>query len=86
MPEDRALLQAPDPGLRLRHTVEVRQETFRDPAFYALLRAHAVGLVVADNPGKWPIVEEVTSDFMYVRLHGHEEAYASGCSEAALDG
>ncbi len=86
VPEDQALTTAADPGLRLRHAVEVRHETFRDPAFYALLRAHDIGLVVADNPGKWPIIEEVTSDFMYVRLHGHEELYASGYSDAALDG
>lgn len=86
VPEDQALTTAADPALRLRHTVEVRHETFRDPAFYALLRAHDIGLVVADNPGKWPIIEEVTSDFMYVRLHGREELYASGYSDAALDG
>jgi len=85
VPEDHALTTAPDPALRLRHTVEVRHETFRDPAFYDLLREHDVGLVVADNPGTWPIIEEVTTDFMYVRLHGHEELYASGYSEEALD-
>ena len=85
VPEDRALLTAPDPGLRLRHTVEVRHETFRDPAFYDLLRRHDVGLVIADNPGKWPVIEEVTSDFMYVRLHGHDELYASGYDDEALD-
>jgi uncharacterized protein YecE (DUF72 family) len=85
VPEDRALISAPDPALPLRHTVEVRHESFRSPAFYELLRAHRIGLVVADNPGKWPIIEEVTTDFMYVRLHGHEELYASGYSEEALD-
>lgn len=85
VPEDRALTVAPDPSLPLRHTVEVRHETFRDPAFYDLLRRHDVGLVMADNPGKWPILEEVTTDFMYVRLHGHEELYASGYSDEALD-
>ena len=85
VPEDRALTIAPDPALRLRHTVEVRHETFRDRRFYDLLRRHDVGLVVADNPGKWPIIEEVTTDFMYVRLHGHEELYASGYSDEALD-
>ena len=85
VPEDRALTTAPDPSLRLRHTVEVRHETFRTPAFYELLRHHDVGLVVADNPGTWPFIEEVTSDFMYVRLHGHDELYASGYDDEALD-
>lgn len=86
IPEDRALLQAPDPTMRLRHTVEVRHDSFRDQAFYSLLREHGIGLVVADNPGKWPVLEEVTTDFMYVRLHGHDELYASGYTESALDG
>ena len=41
--------------------------------------------MLADNPGKWPIIEEQTSDLMYVRLHGHEELYASGYSDQELD-
>ena len=85
VPEDRALTTTTHPDQPLRHTVEVRHETFRDPAFYALLRRHDVGLVLADNPGKWPILEELTTDFTYVRLHGHEELYASGYSDEALD-
>ena len=85
VPEDRALTTTAHPDQRLRHTVEVRHETFRDPAFYALLRQHEVGLVIADNPGKWPIIEELTTDFTYVRLHGHDELYASGYSDESLD-
>jgi uncharacterized protein YecE (DUF72 family) len=85
VPEDQALTTTTDPDHRIRHTVEVRHETFRDPAFYSLLRRHDVGLVIADNPGKWPIIEERTSDFTYVRLHGHDELYASGYDDAALD-
>ena len=37
--------------------------------------------MLADNPGQWPIIEERTSDLMYVRLHGHQELYASGYSD-----
>ena len=85
VPEDRALTTTAGPEHRLRHVVEVRHETFRSPDFYALLRQHDIGLVVADNPGKWPIIEELTSDVMYVRLHGHEELYASGYTDEALD-
>ncbi|GAA1430240.1 DUF72 domain-containing protein [Microlunatus lacustris] len=86
VPEDQALTTTTDPDHRIRHTVEVRHETFRDPTFYALLRRHDVGLVIADNPGKWPVIEELTTDFTYVRLHGHEELYASGYDDEALDG
>src|SRR4051812_45764162 len=53
-----------------RHCIEIRHESFVTPAFYRLLRKHDIGLVVADTAGKWPLLEEVTSDFVYVRLHG----------------
>jgi uncharacterized protein YecE (DUF72 family) len=69
----------------LRHAVEVRHESFRDPAFIALLRRHGIALVVADTAGKWPLLEDLTSDFLYLRLHGDEELYASGYGDAALD-
>jgi uncharacterized protein YecE (DUF72 family) len=69
----------------LRHALEVRHRSFEDPAFIALLRRHDVALVVADTAGKWPFLEDVTSDFVYVRLHGAEELYVSGYDDAALD-
>ena len=37
------------------------------------------------SAGKWPFVEDVTADFVYVRLHGDEVLYASGYSDRALD-
>ncbi len=85
VPDSRAQLTAAHPGHPLRHAVEVRHESFRTPKFYALLRRQHVALVLADNPGQWPIIEEQTSDLMYVRLHGHEELYASGYSDRELD-
>ena len=45
-----------------------------------LLAEHDIALVVADTAGRWPLLERVTSDFMYVRLHGDEELYVSGYS------
>ena len=69
----------------LRHAVEVRHRTFATPAFVDLLRRRDVGLVVADTAGKWPFLDEVTADFVYVRLHGDQELYTSGYDDAALD-
>ena len=43
-----------------------------------LLRKHRIALVVADTAGKWSLVEDVTADFMYLRLHGDTEIYKSG--------
>ncbi|MBN8728580.1 MAG: DUF72 domain-containing protein [Xanthomonadales bacterium] len=73
------------PNRPLRHAFEVRHESFRDESFIALLRRNGIALVVADTAGKWPYLEDVTADFMYLRLHGDKELYASGYSPAALD-
>jgi uncharacterized protein YecE (DUF72 family) len=69
----------------LRHAVEIRHPTFVDPAFVALLRRHRIALVVADTAGRWPLLEDLSADFVYVRLHGDKELYASGYDDDALD-
>jgi uncharacterized protein YecE (DUF72 family) len=69
----------------MRHALEVRHQSFVDDGFTELLREHDVALVVADTAGKWPLLREVTSDFVYVRLHGDTELYASGYDSDALD-
>ena len=68
----------------LRHAIEVRHPSFCDPAFIELLRRHRVTLVIADTAGKWPYLEDVTADFLYLRLHGDAELYVSGYSDDAL--
>jgi uncharacterized protein YecE (DUF72 family) len=74
-----------DPGAKLRHAIEVRHVSFMQPEFIALLRRHRIALVVADTAGKWPFMEDITADFVYVRLHGDKKIYESGYSESALD-
>jgi uncharacterized protein YecE (DUF72 family) len=68
----------------LRHAMEIRHESFRDPAFISLLRSHNVALVCADTV-EWPLLMDVTADFIYCRLHGNQELYNSRYSEAELD-
>lgn len=69
----------------LRHALEVRHQSFADPAFIRLLRRHRVAAVIADTAGRWPFFEDITADFVYLRLHGDAQLYASGYSKAALD-
>jgi uncharacterized protein YecE (DUF72 family) len=69
----------------LRHAVEIRHDSFIDPAFIRLLRRYNTALVIADTAGKWPYREDITSDFVYLRLHGAEELYASGYTTQALN-
>lgn len=68
----------------LRHAVEVRHESFRDPSFIDLLREERIALVIAETAGQWPLMEDMTADFVYMRLHGDKELYRSGYSDRAL--
>ncbi len=69
----------------IRHALEARDSSFGHRAALALLEDRDVALVASDNPGAWPYLEECTAGFMYVRLHGHTELYASGYSASSLD-
>ncbi len=67
----------------LRHSLEIRHESFVVPEFIDLLRKHNVSLVCADTV-EWPLLMDVTADFVYCRLHGSEVLYASGYDEEAI--
>ena len=68
----------------MRHALEVRHESFRDRAFLDLLRQHNVALVCS-NAATWPCFRDVTSDFVYCRLHQSKDFCASGYNASALD-
>jgi uncharacterized protein YecE (DUF72 family) len=68
-----------------RHAFEVRHPSYFCDEFYDLLRAHGCALVFADTAGKFAYAEELTTDFVYIRLHGSTELYVSGYSDAELD-
>ncbi len=74
----------PGPDRPLRHCLEIRHDSFRDPAFIALLETYNVALVCADTVD-WPLLMDVTADFVYCRLHGSTELYRSRYSPADLD-
>jgi uncharacterized protein YecE (DUF72 family) len=73
----------------LRHAIEVRNESFRNPEFYRLLKKYDVSLVISHSTpgskGAWPYFEELTSDFVYARLHGEGEVYSGGYGTRALN-
>jgi uncharacterized protein YecE (DUF72 family) len=73
-----------EPGRVLRHAMEIRNISFVDPAFIALLRKHQIAWVIADTAGKWPEYEDITADFVYIRLHGDVTLYESAYMEAAI--
>jgi uncharacterized protein YecE (DUF72 family) len=73
-----------DVSRTLRHAVEIRHESFLDAGFIEQLREHNIALVVAETARKWPLIGDVTADFVYMRLHGDTQLYKSGYSERAL--
>ena len=71
-------------GLRLRHALEVRHDSFRDPAFVALARKYNAAIVYADSDD-YPAIADDTADFVYARLMRTEEAEPTGYPAPALD-
>jgi uncharacterized protein YecE (DUF72 family) len=68
----------------VRHALEIRHESFRDPRLIELLRRYDVALVCADT-SEWPSLMDLTSDFVYCRLHNADERYPTGYTEEQID-
>jgi len=71
-------------GLTLRHVVEVRHDSFRTPAFIALLRRFDVAVVFAEH-ATYPAIADVTSDFVYARLQKGNDEIKTCYPPKALD-
>jgi uncharacterized protein YecE (DUF72 family) len=69
----------------IRHAIEVRNESFLVPEFVAMVRDRRMAIVVSHSPGVYPLIEEPTTDFMYLRLHGAERMYYGSYGDEALD-
>jgi len=70
-------------GRRLRHCLEVRHDSFKDPAFVDLCRPRNVAICLADHD-VYPLIDEATADFTYARLMRGAEAIDTGYSELDL--
>lgn len=71
-------------GRSLRHAVEVRHDSFRDPAFVDLARRHGVAIVLAGD-ADYVQIADATADFVYARIMGTQDAVPLGYSNEALD-
>ncbi len=69
----------------MRHALEPRSHSFDDPAAAKILEKHDVAAVLGDSAGRWPVLDWVTADFAYARLHGDKELYTSGYDEEGLE-
>lgn len=79
-----ALLPAKQDGLALRHVVDVRHESFRDPAFVALCRKAGVSIVHTDSPDH-PAIGDASGTVSYARLMDAQEAEPLGYASKAID-
>lgn len=82
--EGRAYLEAHG-NYRIRHAFEFRNFSFQDPGFVEMMREFNVALVMAHSGLKSPYMEDLTSDFIYARMHGQESQYKKGYPSAKLD-
>jgi len=66
-----------------RHAIEFRHKSWFDGEVAECLNRHELAICMSDAPD-WPMWEEVTTDLVYIRLHGHSRKYASSYSKATL--
>lgn len=78
------LLPATQDGVRLRHAVQVRHDSFHVPRFVALCREAGVAIVYADS-ADYPAIADVAGDFVYARLENAAEVEPEGYAPAVLD-
>ncbi len=79
-----SLLPHRQDGLALRHVVEPRHASFADPAFVGLCRAHGVAICISEN-ADYPLIADVTADFVYARLQMGSDAIETGYPPGDLD-
>jgi uncharacterized protein YecE (DUF72 family) len=70
--------------LPLRHALEVRHASFKDPRFYDLARKYKAAIVYAQDED-FPEIDEPTTDFTYARLMGSVENLKAGYKPDELD-
>jgi uncharacterized protein YecE (DUF72 family) len=68
------------------YTIEARHPSWLEEDVLSVLKRHQIAWCISDSAGKYPYLEAVTSDFVYIRLHGSRKLYASEYSEDELKG
>jgi len=72
-------------GIRLRHAIEPRHESFDDEKFFELCRSRSIAVVLEDSD-EYPAIEADTADFAYARFQRMREEVPTGYDSEALDG
>lgn len=64
-------------GRKLRHVVEVRHDSFKNPAFIRLLKKFNTAVVFSEH-ATYPAIADITSDFVYARLQKGKDKIKTG--------
>ena len=87
-PDDMAaflkLLPKRQDRVELKHAIEVRHESFRDPAFVAMAREAGVAIVYGDSE-EFPCVADVSGSIVYARLMKARAEVETGYEPSELD-
>jgi len=68
---------------KMKLAFEFRHQSWNNGEIEKLLKNYRAGWVIA-NSSRYPEIEKITSDFVYVRMHGPEELFASEYSITQL--
>ncbi|MCB1386054.1 MAG: DUF72 domain-containing protein [Nitratireductor sp.] len=79
-----SLLPDSHAGVKLRHALEVRHESFVTPEFVALARKHGAAIVYAHHQ-TYPEIADATADFVYARLQRGNDANETCYASADMD-
>ena len=71
-------------GLPLRHAMDVRHDSFKNPDYLALARRYRAATVFTDSDD-YPAMADVTGDFVYTRMMRTDSSLPQGCTPEALD-
>ena len=70
-------------SISLRFAFEFRHKSWCDQKVYKLLKKYNAAWVIADSP-RYPRVDEVTADFVYIRMHGSKVMFSSNYTKKEL--
>lgn len=69
---------------KARHTIEFRHPSWFTDEVADVMREHDLAVCLSDA-ADWPMWDVITTDLVYVRLHGHSRTYRSKYIGASLD-
>ncbi|MBW2064367.1 MAG: DUF72 domain-containing protein [Deltaproteobacteria bacterium] len=83
---DKALFESFCRELRpsFQHALEVRHQSWVNDDAFKIMERYNIAFCISDTAGRYPYIEVVTADFVYIRLHGSKKLYASCYSEEEL--